>query len=296
MDTDMAGEPPNGCGFDPGKFVLKLKVTLAADRNAIDPVVQGIMEVVRDTQCAMGKEEAIELALSEALANAVVHGAKGDINKVIENRFVEEGRNPGDIPLFSWIPANVLMQIDTGALPTAGNVPDGAAGPGDPVPVGSRLPLEKMSLRFETRNATTHAPLAGSGKVLNAMIVNNNPIFLKLAMREHLDSGDFCGIINGIPHIAYTAYHPYLQAVNLNVRSNSGAYNHNMNDAPQNLPLSGNANDAIVNLNNPNLEMLPHPTTKCTYIVTLGAQSRRHTGDGQVNGENAPIVAFYWEP
>lgn len=80
----MAGEPSNGCNFDPAKLVLKLKVTLAADKNAIDPVVQGIMEVVRDTHCATGKEDAIELALSEALANAVVHGAKGDPKKVVE--------------------------------------------------------------------------------------------------------------------------------------------------------------------------------------------------------------------
>ena len=70
--------------MDPGRLVLKLKVTLAADRNAIDPVVQGIMDVVRKTQCATGKEEAIEVALSEALANAVIHGAKGDPKKVIE--------------------------------------------------------------------------------------------------------------------------------------------------------------------------------------------------------------------
>jgi serine/threonine-protein kinase RsbW len=81
----MVGEPSNGCSnFDPDKLVLKLKVTLAADRNAIDPVVQGIMEVVRSTQCASGKEDAIELALSEALANAVVHGAKGDPKKIVE--------------------------------------------------------------------------------------------------------------------------------------------------------------------------------------------------------------------
>ncbi len=80
----MAAEPSNSCNFDPGKLVLKLKVTLAADRNAIDPVVQSIMEVVRDTRCATGKEDAIELALSEALANAVVHGAKGDAQKVVE--------------------------------------------------------------------------------------------------------------------------------------------------------------------------------------------------------------------
>src|ERR1700693_1626994 len=80
----MAGEPSNGCDFDPEKLVLKLKVTLAADKSAIDPVVQGIMDVVRDTHCANGKEESIELALSEALANAVVHGAKGDPKKVVE--------------------------------------------------------------------------------------------------------------------------------------------------------------------------------------------------------------------
>jgi serine/threonine-protein kinase RsbW len=80
----MSGESSNGCNFDPDKLVLKLKITLAADRNAIDPVVQGIMDVVRNTQCAIGKEDAIELALTEALANAVVHGAKGDPKKIVE--------------------------------------------------------------------------------------------------------------------------------------------------------------------------------------------------------------------
>lgn len=81
----MAREPSTGCSdFDPDKLVLKLKVTLAADKDAIDPVVEGIMEVVRKTQCATGKEDAIELALTEALANAVVHGAKGDPKKIVE--------------------------------------------------------------------------------------------------------------------------------------------------------------------------------------------------------------------
>jgi len=80
----MAQESSTGCDFDPQKLVLKLKVTLSADRNAIDPVVQSIMEVVRDMRCAIGKEDAIELALTEALANAVIHGAKGDPQKVVE--------------------------------------------------------------------------------------------------------------------------------------------------------------------------------------------------------------------
>jgi serine/threonine-protein kinase RsbW len=80
----MVAEFAPGCKFEPEKLALKLKVTLAADKNAIDPVVQSIMEVVRTTQCATGKEDAIELALSEALANAVVHGAKGDPKKIVE--------------------------------------------------------------------------------------------------------------------------------------------------------------------------------------------------------------------
>ena len=80
----MTGEALNGCTFDPDKLALKLKVTLAADRDAVDPVVQGIMEVVRDTHCATGKEDSIELALTEALANAVVHGAKADPKKIVE--------------------------------------------------------------------------------------------------------------------------------------------------------------------------------------------------------------------
>ncbi len=42
------------------------------------------MNVVRETQCATGSEDAIELALTEALANAVVHGAGSDPSKIVE--------------------------------------------------------------------------------------------------------------------------------------------------------------------------------------------------------------------
>jgi serine/threonine-protein kinase RsbW len=72
------------CDFEAKELILKLKVTLAADPNAIDPVVEGVMQIVREMQCATGNEDAIELALSEALANAVMHGAKADASKIIE--------------------------------------------------------------------------------------------------------------------------------------------------------------------------------------------------------------------
>ena len=70
--------------FDPEKLSLRVKVTLAASRQAVDPVVEQVMEAVHQMKCVDGKEDAIELALQEALANAVVHGAKGDPKKVIE--------------------------------------------------------------------------------------------------------------------------------------------------------------------------------------------------------------------
>ena len=72
------------CNFDAGKLILKLRVSLAADKNAIDPVVRGVMDLVKQNHCATGKEDAIEVALTEALANAVVHGAQADATKIVE--------------------------------------------------------------------------------------------------------------------------------------------------------------------------------------------------------------------
>jgi serine/threonine-protein kinase RsbW len=72
------------CEFDPDKLRLRVRVTLAADRKSVDPVVEQVMEAIRQTKCLDGKEDAIELALQEALANAVIHGAKEDPTKVVE--------------------------------------------------------------------------------------------------------------------------------------------------------------------------------------------------------------------
>jgi serine/threonine-protein kinase RsbW len=82
--TEQPSQPPQACAFDAKKLVLKLSVTLAGDRDAVDPVVRSVMEVVRELNCAPGREDDIELALTEALANAVVHGAKSDPSKVVE--------------------------------------------------------------------------------------------------------------------------------------------------------------------------------------------------------------------
>lgn len=84
----MAGESSEQqlpkCNFDPNKLSLRVSVTLAADRKSVDPVVQQVMDAVREMKCVNGKEDAVELALQEALANAVVHGAKEDPSKIVE--------------------------------------------------------------------------------------------------------------------------------------------------------------------------------------------------------------------
>jgi len=70
--------------FDPQKLKLRVRVTLAADRTSVEPVVEQVMQAVRDLNCVNGKEDAVELSLQEALANAVVHGAKEDPSKIVE--------------------------------------------------------------------------------------------------------------------------------------------------------------------------------------------------------------------
>jgi serine/threonine-protein kinase RsbW len=84
MPLDAAQTPLPEKDFDPDKLCLALRVTLAADRKAVDPVVEEIMSVVRKMKGINGKEDAIELALQEALANAVIHGAKEDPTKTVE--------------------------------------------------------------------------------------------------------------------------------------------------------------------------------------------------------------------
>ncbi|MGC1500108.1 MAG: ATP-binding protein [Terriglobales bacterium] len=84
MTDSSPNNPTPPDGSETNNFALKLSVTLCADRDAVDPVVRSVMKVVRETRCATGREDDIELALTEALANAVVHGAGSDPTKIVE--------------------------------------------------------------------------------------------------------------------------------------------------------------------------------------------------------------------
>jgi anti-sigma regulatory factor (Ser/Thr protein kinase) len=71
-------------GLLPACSACKLDVTISANPSAISGVVDGVMQIAREMKCAEGNEYAIELALREALANAIVHGCNNDPGKKVE--------------------------------------------------------------------------------------------------------------------------------------------------------------------------------------------------------------------
>ena len=58
--------------------VLEIDSWMASKIQAISPLVDRLMRLIEGSQCVPGKEFDIELALREALENAVVHGNQED--------------------------------------------------------------------------------------------------------------------------------------------------------------------------------------------------------------------------
>jgi serine/threonine-protein kinase RsbW len=76
--------PSPDCQFDPRTLILQFQTSIPADVGNISPVVDGVMAMVRQMGCAAGKEFEVETALREALANAIVHGARRDPGKIVQ--------------------------------------------------------------------------------------------------------------------------------------------------------------------------------------------------------------------
>jgi len=72
------------CEFEDEKLILKLQRQLEGRKEAIPPFVDEVMKIVESMGCAQGREREVEVALLEALANAVQHGCKNDPAKKVE--------------------------------------------------------------------------------------------------------------------------------------------------------------------------------------------------------------------
>ena len=90
--------------FDPSKLLLKVDVKLSADLKNIDDVVDEVRKVMTKMECSNERRGEVELALREALANAIIHGAKKDASKEVcctiiceeERGMLLVVRDPGD--------------------------------------------------------------------------------------------------------------------------------------------------------------------------------------------------------
>ena len=74
------------CQFDPRTSKLDVDVLIDSTIEAINPVVEKLMGLLTTNCCPHEDEFAVETALREALANAVVHGNHGDARKKVRVR------------------------------------------------------------------------------------------------------------------------------------------------------------------------------------------------------------------
>jgi serine/threonine-protein kinase RsbW len=66
--------------------LLEIDAWIQSEIKAISPLVEPLMRLIEGSHCITGEESAVELALREALNNAVVHGNRLDARKLVHVR------------------------------------------------------------------------------------------------------------------------------------------------------------------------------------------------------------------
>lgn len=224
-----------------------------------------------------------------------------DVNKSIERTFTDDpSLNLAELSItgiWTWVDLDGMMAINTANYINHPNIP-AVANAGDAVPMANRLPIQKNSIRFESREVidkalNIYATLPGSGMTLNSMVVNNNPALIQLAMKEHTSLGA-CTPLSGDVHAVYTVSHPHLEDVTITARKNNDPSGTSLAQAP--IPLNNNTLTSLDHINNSSgikiNDFLSMVT--CTYIVKLSVRRRLHTGDSAVSSTYVD-TSFYWE-
>src|SRR6266481_9654353 len=66
--------------------LLEIDAWIPSEISKISPLVERLMRLIEGSHCTTGEESAVELALREALSNAVVHGNRLDAHKLVHVR------------------------------------------------------------------------------------------------------------------------------------------------------------------------------------------------------------------
>jgi serine/threonine-protein kinase RsbW len=82
--TEAKPSAPSFREFDAHRLDRRLSAVIAADADAITLFTDQVMLLLQDRELPSGKEFEIEMALREALANAVLHGCQSDPSKRVE--------------------------------------------------------------------------------------------------------------------------------------------------------------------------------------------------------------------
>src|SRR6266853_2903435 len=77
---------PAFAGVHATRSLLKIEAWMPSEIKAISPLVNRLMRLIQGSRCVAGNEPGVELALQEALSNAVVHGNGMDAHKLVQVR------------------------------------------------------------------------------------------------------------------------------------------------------------------------------------------------------------------
>lgn len=69
-----------------GRALLEIDAWIPSEIRRISPLVDRLMPLIAAAHCVTGQESAVELALREALSNAVIHGNRLDAHKLVHVR------------------------------------------------------------------------------------------------------------------------------------------------------------------------------------------------------------------
>jgi serine/threonine-protein kinase RsbW len=81
--TDCRHLRPQIAGKHTDAF-LDIEAWTSSEIKAISPLVDSLMPLIAWSHCIAGEEPEVELALREALNNAVVHGNRMDVHKLVQ--------------------------------------------------------------------------------------------------------------------------------------------------------------------------------------------------------------------
>src|SRR5260370_17706765 len=74
---------PQFAGKNADSF-FQIEAWMPSEIKAVGPLVQRLMRLIEGSHCVAGEEPAVELALEEALNNALVHGNRIDPEKLVK--------------------------------------------------------------------------------------------------------------------------------------------------------------------------------------------------------------------